>query len=84
MKFDEKFDEKTLEEIGIEQIPEEKEDIYVSPEGGDIEMTIVIDGKMIVENIGLAVIDLKTILMAIGYGRIGIEKYRINFVDMVL
>ena len=78
-----KFDDGTLKDMGIEQMPE-KEDIYISPEGGDIEMTLTIDGKLIVENIGLATIDLKTILMAIGYGGIGIEKYRVNFVDMVL
>lgn len=79
------FDKETLEVMGIEQIPEEKkEDIYISPEGGYIEMTIMVDGKKIVENIGIGVLDLKTILMAIGYGGIGIEKYRINFVDLVL
>lgn len=65
-------------------IEEKKEDIYISPEGGDILVTINIDDKIIVEEIGISVIDLKTILMAIGYGNIGIEKYRVNFVDMVL
>ncbi len=66
------------------EIEENKEDIYVSPKGGDILLTISIDDKNIVEEFGITVIDLKTMLMAIDYGSIGIEKYRINFVDMVL
>lgn len=66
------------------EIEEKKEDIYISPEGGDILMTIRIGNKTIVEEIGITVLDLKTVLMTIGYGDIGIEKYKINFVDMVL